>query len=125
MKNRLYSCIYTICMWVWLEESKLEKFQQAFGNTGLSINWANCLQNLVMAHKMLRPRVQMALENIDSFQYLMYKIYYKNQIWPRKNVRALIFLIPEAQMALENFGLILTPAHHQIEIQYKKKNNNI
>ena len=33
-----------------------------------------CPQNLVRAHKMLRPRAQMALENVDSFQYLMCKL---------------------------------------------------
>ena len=39
---------------------------------------ANCPQNLASAHRMLRPRAQMALENnFDSFQYLMYKIYQK------------------------------------------------
>ena len=43
---------------------------------------ANCPQNLVRAHKMLRLRAEMALENVSLFQYLMYKMYEKNQIWP-------------------------------------------
>ena len=33
----------------------------------------NCPQNLARAYKMLRSRAKMALENVDSFQYLMYK----------------------------------------------------
>ena len=32
---------------------------------------ANCPQNLLRAHKMLRPRTNMALENVDLFQHMM------------------------------------------------------
>ena len=32
---------------------------------------ASCPQNLVRAHKMLRPRAQMAPENVGLFQYLI------------------------------------------------------
>ena len=35
-------------------------------------SWANCPPNLVRAHRMLKPRAQMALEKVGSFQYLMY-----------------------------------------------------
>ena len=34
---------------------------------------ANCPQSLVRPHKMLRPRVQIAFENIGSFQYKIIK----------------------------------------------------
>ena len=64
--------------------------------------WANCSHNLVRAHKMLTPRVQMALENVGSYQYLMYKRYWKNQTGPESNLRALNFSIPRA---LEIFAL--------------------
>ena len=58
-------------------------------------------QNLMSAHKMLRPRAQMALENVSSFQNLMYKRYYKkNKSCPEKKLRVLILLIPGAQIAL-------------------------
>ena len=68
---------------------------------------------------MLRPRAQMALENVGSFQYLMYKKILdtqnlglkkkkkkktrtktKNKTKQKKKMRALNFLIPGAEMAL-------------------------
>ena len=39
----------------------------------------NCPQNLVRAHKMFRPRAQMAHENVGSFQNLMYRRYQKKK----------------------------------------------
>ena len=60
-------------------------------------------QNLVRAHKMLRPRAQMALENVGSFLYLMYKRYKKIRKRnlalkkkKKKKMRALYLLIPGA-----------------------------
>ena len=44
---------------------------------GVKIRWAlkqaSCRQHLARAHKMLRPRAQMANENVSSFQYLVCK----------------------------------------------------
>ena len=41
--------------------------------------------NLVRAHKMLRPRIQMALKNAGLFQYLMYKNVRETKSGPDKN----------------------------------------
>ena len=66
----------------------------------------------------LRPRAVMALENVDSFQYMMYKIYQKNKSGPEKNQGvALNFLIPGAQMALEIYG-IFQPLHFCHFVKY-------
>ena len=59
---------------------------------------------------MLRPRAQMALENVGSFQYLMYKDIRKTKSSPekkqkQKQFRALNRLIPGVQMALDTFSL--------------------
>ena len=52
----------------------------------LAGDWANCLQSLVRALKMLRTRTRMALENVSSFQYLMQKkILEKYKSGPEKN----------------------------------------
>ena len=60
---------------------------------------------------MLRLRAQMALENVGSFQYLMYKryIYIKKKSSPEKNLRALNFLIPGERMNLEIYYYLFRP----------------
>ena len=58
-------------------------------------------QNVVRrAHKRLRP----TLENVGSFQYLMYKRYEENKIWPWKKFTAHSLLIPGVHITLEIFG---------------------
>ena len=47
---------------------------------------------------MLRLRALMALENVDSFQYLLYKLHKKDQIWPGKQIgHPHFFLMPACQ----------------------------
>ena len=68
------------CMIYLLEEKeKIVKVRVKKKKAGPRVS---CPQNLVRAHKMLSPTTQMALENVSSFQYLIYKRYKKNQIWP-------------------------------------------
>ena len=63
---------------------------------------ANCPQILVRALKRLRPRAQMAHENVGLLPYLMYKRYNKNHICPWKNkIEALIFEIPGPKWPLK------------------------
>ena len=50
------------------EEKEMESNSKRTGVEIMQGHWANCPQNLVRAHKMLRPRAQMILENVDLFQ---------------------------------------------------------
>ena len=64
------------------------------------LSTGNCPQKFrARAYEMLRPRVQMAIENVGSFQCLMYKS--QNQIWPWKKLKPLNFSISGAQVALD------------------------
>ena len=74
----------------------------------------------------------MALENVGSFQYLMYKRYQENYIWPwkKKNLKKIKsegpqLVIPEAQMALEIFGLfwpLILSVHYNNKECYETNN---
>ena len=54
---------------------------------------------------MLRPRAQKALENVDSFQYTMYKRYQETNSGPEKNkkIGPSFFLLPGALEILAYF----------------------
>ena len=59
---------------------------------------------------MLRPRAQVAVENVGSFQYLINKDIRKKQIWTWKNPGPQFFDTRGPDGPL-NFWLILTPEY--------------
>ena len=89
---------------VWLKKAKVLAGILFIVNRGQNKGgggaWVNCPQNFVRAHKIVRPRAQMALENVGSFQYLIYK----TNLALKNKMRAII-LNTRIQMALEIFGL--------------------